>query len=96
MNLVANFAVLASRRMIFDLPVCDLNWEDALTFINELASLAGRPDRHLLRQRPQHAAYAARRRLSRRTDAQNLVLPDGVGLDISLAGCPWRLLSGQS
>ena len=39
MNLIANFAVLASRRTIFDLPVCDLGWDDALVFINELASI---------------------------------------------------------
>jgi hypothetical protein len=34
MNLIADFAVLASRRTIFDLPVCDLGWDDALVFIN--------------------------------------------------------------
>jgi UDP-N-acetyl-D-mannosaminuronic acid transferase (WecB/TagA/CpsF family) len=39
MNLIANFAVLASRRAIFDLPVCDLGWDDALVFINELLSV---------------------------------------------------------
>ncbi|MGO8134222.1 glycosyltransferase, partial [Rhizobium ruizarguesonis] len=39
MNLSANFAVLASRRTIFDLPVCDLGLDDALVFINELASI---------------------------------------------------------
>lgn len=39
MNLIANFAVMASRRTIFDVPVCDLGWDDALVFINELASL---------------------------------------------------------
>ncbi len=39
MNLIANFAVLSSRRAIFDLPVCDLGWDDALVFINELLSI---------------------------------------------------------
>ncbi|MBB3455720.1 exopolysaccharide biosynthesis WecB/TagA/CpsF family protein [Rhizobium sp. BK313] len=82
MNLVANFAVLASRRMIFDLPVCDLNWEDALTFINELASLpVGQTvisfvNAHNMLLMLNDGGY-------RDVLAQNLILPDGVGLDIA-------------
>ncbi|WFU09533.1 WecB/TagA/CpsF family glycosyltransferase [Rhizobium sp. CB3090] len=82
MNLVANFAVLTSRRMIFDLPVCDLDWEDALNFINELASLpVGQTaisfvNAHNLLLMLRDGEY-------RDVLAKNLVLPDGVGLDIA-------------
>ncbi|MDE1991628.1 MAG: WecB/TagA/CpsF family glycosyltransferase [Rhizobiaceae bacterium] len=82
MNLIANFAVLASRRMIFDLPVCDLNWEDALTFINELASLpVGQTvisfvNAHNMLLMLRDADY-------RDVLAHHLVLPDGIGLDIA-------------
>ena len=82
MNLVANFAVLTSRRMIFDLPVCDLDWEDALAFINELTSLpSGQTvisfvNAHNMLLMLRDGDY-------RDVLAQNLVLPDGVGLDIA-------------
>ncbi|AVA20356.1 MULTISPECIES: WecB/TagA/CpsF family glycosyltransferase [unclassified Rhizobium] len=82
MNLVANFAVLTSRRMIFDLPVCDLDWEDALNFINELASLpVGQTvisfvNAHNMLMMLRDGRY-------RDVLAKNLVLPDGVGLDIA-------------
>lgn len=82
MNRVANFAVVASRRMIFDLPVCDLDWEHALGFINELACLpAGQTvisfvNAHNMLMMLRDADF-------RGVLAQNLVLPDGVGLDIA-------------
>jgi len=68
--------------MIFDLPVCDLNWEDALTFVSELAS---RP----VGQTVISFVNAHNMLVMLRDDdyrgvlAQNLVLPDGVGLDIA-------------
>ncbi|KAA0699537.1 glycosyltransferase [Neorhizobium sp. P12A] len=82
MNLIANFAVLASRRMIFDLPVCDLGWDDALTFINELASLPlgqtvisfVNAHNMLVMLRDEHY---------RDVLVHNLVLPDGIGVDIA-------------
>lgn len=82
MNLIANFAVLASRRMIFDLPVCDLGWDDALTFINELASLPiGQTvisfvNAHNMLMMLGDETY-------RDVLTRNLVLPDGIGLDIA-------------
>ncbi len=82
MNLIANFAVLASRRMIFDLPVCDLGWDDALTFINELASLplgqtvVSFVNAHNMLVMLRDGAY-------RDVLVRNLVLPDGVGVDIA-------------
>jgi exopolysaccharide biosynthesis WecB/TagA/CpsF family protein len=81
-NMIANFAVLASRRMIFDLPVCDLGWDHALTFINELAALP-------MGQTVISFVNAHNMLVMLRDDeyrevlARNLVLPDGVGLDIA-------------
>ncbi|MBN8950203.1 MULTISPECIES: WecB/TagA/CpsF family glycosyltransferase [unclassified Rhizobium] len=82
MNQVADFAVVASRRMIFDLPVCDLDWDDALTFVNELASLP-------VGQTSISFVNAHNMLVMLRDDGyrdvleRNLVLPDGVGLDIA-------------
>lgn len=82
MNLIANFAVLASRRTIFDVPVCDLGWDDALVFINELASLpVGQTviafaNAHNMLMTLRDGEY-------RNILLQNLVLPDGVGLNIA-------------
>lgn len=82
MNLIANFAVLASRRMIFDLPVCDLDWEDALTFINELASLpVGQTVISFVNAH--NMLMMLRDRDYREVLMRNLVLPDGIGLDIA-------------
>ncbi|MET0748251.1 MAG: WecB/TagA/CpsF family glycosyltransferase [Rhizobium sp.] len=82
MNMIANFAVLASRRMIFDLPVCDLGWEHALTFITELASLP-------IGQTVISFVNAHNMLLTLRDEdyrdvlKHTLVLPDGIGLDIA-------------
>ncbi|APO73583.1 WecB/TagA/CpsF family glycosyltransferase protein [Rhizobium etli 8C-3] len=82
MNLIANFAVLASRRTIFDVPVCDLGWDDALVFINELASFpVGQTvisfvNAHNMLMTLRDGEY-------RDILLQNLVLPDGIGLNIA-------------
>lgn len=82
MNLIANFAVLASRRMIFDLPVCDLGWDDALTFINELASLPlGQTVISFVNAH--NMLVMLRDETYRDVLVQNLVLPDGIGVDIA-------------
>lgn len=82
MNEVADFAVVASRRMIFDLPVCDLDWEDALTFVNELAST---PSGHtsISFVNAHNMLVMLRDDAYRQVLERNLVLPDGVGLDIA-------------
>ena len=82
MNPVADFAVLASRRMIFDLPVCDLDWEHALTFIDELASL---PVGHTAISfvNAHNMLVMLRDESYREVLERTLVLPDGVGLDIA-------------
>ncbi len=82
MNQVADFAVVASRRMIFDLPVCDLDWEDALTFVNELASLpVGQTSISFVNAH--NMLVMLRDESYREVLERNLVLPDGVGLDIA-------------
>ncbi|ENN88238.1 N-acetyl mannosamine transferase protein [Rhizobium freirei PRF 81] len=82
MNKVADFSVAASRRTIFDLPVCDLNWEDALTFVNELASLpVGQTSISFVNAH--NMLVMLRDDSYREVLERNLVLPDGVGLDIA-------------
>ncbi len=82
MNLIANFAVLASRRTIFDLPVCDLGWDDALVFINELASIpVGQTVVCFVNAH--NMLTALRDDEYYRIMSHNLVLPDGIGLNIA-------------
>ncbi|ANL45476.1 WecB/TagA/CpsF family glycosyltransferase protein [Rhizobium phaseoli] len=82
MNLIANFAVLASRRTIFDLPVCDLGWDDALVFINELASIpVGQTVVCFVNAH--NMLTALRDDDYYRIMSHNLVLPDGIGLNIA-------------
>jgi exopolysaccharide biosynthesis WecB/TagA/CpsF family protein len=81
-NLMVNFAAPASRRRIFDLPVCDLGWEDALSFIGRLASLptgittVAFANAHNMLVMLRDENY-------REVLMQTLVLPDGIGLDIA-------------
>jgi exopolysaccharide biosynthesis WecB/TagA/CpsF family protein len=82
MNVIANFAVLASRRSIFDLPVCDLGWDDALVFINELLSVpVGQTSISFVNAH--NMLLALRDDEYREILSQNLVLPDGIGLNIA-------------
>jgi exopolysaccharide biosynthesis WecB/TagA/CpsF family protein len=82
MNLIANFAVLASRRTIFDLPVCDLGWDDALVFINELASIpVGQTV--ICFVNAHNMLTALRDPDYHQIMSHNLVLPDGIGLNIA-------------
>jgi exopolysaccharide biosynthesis WecB/TagA/CpsF family protein len=82
LNQVADFAVAASRRMIFDLPVCDLDWEDTLIFVNELASLpVGQTSISFVNAH--NMLVMLRDENYREVLERNLVLPDGVGLDIA-------------
>ena len=82
MSLIANFAVLSSRRAIFDLPVCDLGWDDALVFINELLSMpVGQTSISFVNAR--NLLMTLRDSDYRAVLAQNLLLPEGPGLDIA-------------
>lgn len=77
MNVVSNMAVFSSRRPIFGLQVCDLDWSEAFTFVSALAdvpigqtaiSFLNAHNANLMLKDP-----AYREVLSR-----HLVLPDGV------------------
>jgi len=82
MNLIADFAVLSSRRAIFDLPVCDLGWDDALVFINELLSIpVGQTSISFVTAR--NMLMSLRDSEYRAVLTQNLLFPDGPGLDIA-------------
>jgi exopolysaccharide biosynthesis WecB/TagA/CpsF family protein len=82
LDMIANFAVLASRRMIFDLPVCDLGWEHALTFVNDLASLpVGQTVISFVNAH--NMLLTLRDESYRSVLTQTLILPDGIGLDIA-------------
>lgn len=82
MNIVANFGVLASKRAILDVPVCDLDWDSALAFISELADLPfGQTsiaflNAHNANLMMQNADY-------HELLQHHLVFPDGFGLDIA-------------
>lgn len=68
--------------MIFDLPVCDLDWDDALTFVNELASLpVGQTSISFVNAH--NMLVMLRDETYRSVLERNLVLPDGIGLDIA-------------
>jgi len=82
MNLIANFAVPSSRRAIFDLPVCDLGWDDALVFVNELLTIpAGQTSVSFVNAHKM--LMALRDREYRAVLSQDLLLPDGAGLDLA-------------
>lgn len=82
MNIVSNMAVFSSRRSIFGLQVCDLDWPEAFTFVSALADVPiGQTTISFLN------AHNANLMLSdmhyREVLSRHLVLPDGVGIDIA-------------
>ena len=91
MNLIANFALLASRRDILGLPVCDFGWTGALSFLDQLASLPF--SQTTVSFLNAHNANIMLRDADYREALQgHLVLPDGVGMDMAssvLHGSPF-------
>ncbi|NKN34801.1 WecB/TagA/CpsF family glycosyltransferase [Agrobacterium sp. a22-2] len=82
MNIVPAFTLIAPRRAILGLPVFDLPWDGALSFVNELASL---PD-----GQTQIAFLNANNANIMLADAEyrevldrQVVLPDGFGIDLA-------------
>lgn len=82
MNVVSNMAVFSSRRPIFGLQVCDLNWSEAFTFVSALAdvpigqtaiSFLNAHNANLMLKDPAYLEVLSR----------HLVLPDGVGIDFA-------------
>lgn len=82
MNIVSNMAVFSSQRQVFGLPVCDLNWPEAFSFVSTLAdmpigqtviSFLNAHNANALLKDPQYRDALER----------HLVLPDGVGVDMA-------------
>jgi UDP-N-acetyl-D-mannosaminuronic acid transferase (WecB/TagA/CpsF family) len=80
MSFVANFALNASRRPIFGLPVCDLDWNSSLSFVDELTRV---PAQHTVISFL--TASNAKRTLAdpeyRAALSNHLFFPQGSGMD---------------
>lgn len=82
MNIVSNMAVFSSQRQVLGLPVCDLDWPEAFSFVNALADMpVGQTSIAFLNA---HNANIMLRDLDYRAALERqLVLPDGVGVDLA-------------
>jgi exopolysaccharide biosynthesis WecB/TagA/CpsF family protein len=90
MNVVSNMAVFSSRRPIFGLQVCDLDWSEAFTFVSALAdvpigqttvSFLNANNANLMLKDPDYREVLGR----------HLVLPDGVGVDFASVAMHGRM-----
>lgn len=82
MNVAVKFGLLASRRAILDVPVCDLDWDSALAFANGLANLPS--GQTIIAFLNAHNANLMMKFEDYHELLQDqLVLPDGFGLDIA-------------
>ncbi|MBL0370706.1 WecB/TagA/CpsF family glycosyltransferase [Rhizobium sp. KVB221] len=82
MNIVSNMAVFSSQREVFGLPVCDLDWSEAFSFVSALAdvpigqtviSFLNAHNANIMLKDPDY----------RETLERHLVLPDGIGVDLA-------------
>lgn len=82
MNVVSNMAVFSSHRQVFGLPVCDLDWSEAFNFVSLLADMpAGQTSIAFLNAH--NATIMLRDPAYRQALGRNLVLPDGIGVDLA-------------
>jgi exopolysaccharide biosynthesis WecB/TagA/CpsF family protein len=82
MNVVSNMAVFSSHRQVFGLPVCDLDWAEAFNFVSLLAEMpAGQTSIAFLNAH--NATVMLKDPAYRQALSRNLVLPDGVGVDVA-------------
>lgn len=82
MNIVSNMAVFSSHRQVFGLPVCDLGWSDAFSFVSALADMPiGQTVVSFLNAH--NANVLVRDPEYRQALERHLVLPDGIGVDIA-------------
>lgn len=82
MNVVSNMAVFSSRRPIFGVQVCDLNWSEAFTFVSALADVPiGQTAVSFLNAH--NANVMLKDPAYREVLGRHLVLPDGVGIDVA-------------
>lgn len=82
MNVFPGTSIVASQRMILDLPVCDFGWADAFAFADEVAALPigqtvisflNAHNANLMMHDPEYRAVLGR----------HIVLPDGHGVDLA-------------
>mgnify|MGYP001327146773 CR=1 FL=1 len=74
--------LVASRRSVFGLPVYDLDWERALSFVSELAALpSGQVQVSFLNANNANILHSDAR--YREIVSDHVVLPDGFGVDIA-------------
>lgn len=82
MNLMSGNTISASQRDILGMPVCDLRWEDAFAFAEEVATMPfgqtviaflNANNANLMMRDPQYRAVLERQ----------VVFPDGHGMDIA-------------
>ncbi|URK88508.1 WecB/TagA/CpsF family glycosyltransferase [Rhizobium sp. RCAM05350] len=82
MNVFPGTSIIASQRMILDMPVCDFGWADAFAFADEIASLPigqtvisflNAHNANLMMHDPEYRAVLSR----------HIVLPDGHGVDLA-------------
>lgn len=87
MNVVSNMALFASNREVLGLPVCDLDWAEALHFASTLADMP--VGQTMIAFLNAHNANIMRTDMSfRRALDRHVVLPDGIGVDFaSLTTC---------
>ena len=77
MNVVSNMAVFSSRRPIFGLQVCDLDWSEAFTFVSALADMPiGQTAIFFLNA--DNANLMLKDHAYREVLSRHLVLPDGI------------------
>lgn len=82
MNVVPGTSIVASQRMILDIPVCDFGWADAFAFADEVASLPiGQTVISFLNAN--NANLMMRDAEYRDVLTRHIVLPDGHGVDIA-------------
>lgn len=82
MNIVSNLAVFSSHREILGLPICDLGWADAFTFVNALAEVpVGQTVISFMNAHNANVMF--KDRAYREALDRHLVLPDGIGVDIA-------------
>jgi len=82
MNIVSNMAVFSSQRQVFGLPVCDLGWSEAFSFVSALADMPiGQTVISFLNAH--NANVLLRDGAYREALERHLVLPDGIGVDVA-------------
>ena len=82
MNIVSNMAVFSSHRQVFGVPVCDLGWSEAFSFVSALADMPiGQTVISFLNAH--NANILLRDNGYREALDRHLVLPDGIGVDVA-------------